>query len=133
MAVHCSLVVNCRERADLLVLVYVIFYCIFVTFSCGVLGLVWLLIISIPDLAFLLSRGERSGPSVPSLNPRMVILCIDSYPVHQLSRWDNKEGLMICSVHSFLECVYDFWFISLCALWVYICVLLLGLRSAGHI
>ena len=34
-------------------LLCVIFYCIFVTFPCGVLGQVWYLIVSIPDLCLL--------------------------------------------------------------------------------
>ena len=38
LSVHCSLVVTCWEKADLLDLVYVMFYCVFVTFPCGVLG-----------------------------------------------------------------------------------------------
>ena len=66
-SVHCCLVVACLERADLLALVgdvYCIFvtfpfflalvgdvYCIFVTFPCGILGQVWYLIVSFPDLA----------------------------------------------------------------------------------
>ena len=36
--VHCSLVVTCWEKADLLALLYVMFYCVYVTFICGVLG-----------------------------------------------------------------------------------------------
>ena len=48
-SVHCCLVVTCWERVDLLALV-VIFYCIFVTFPCGILGQVWYWIVSIPDL-----------------------------------------------------------------------------------
>ena len=47
--VHCCLVVTCWERADLFVLVGE-FYCIFVTFPCGILGHVWNLIVSFPDL-----------------------------------------------------------------------------------
>ena len=47
--VHCCLVVTCWERADLLALVGDI-YCIFVTFPCGILGQVWYLIVSFPDL-----------------------------------------------------------------------------------
>ena len=50
LSVHCSLVATCWERADLLALLYVLFYCVFVTFPCGVLGQVWYLIVSIPDL-----------------------------------------------------------------------------------
>ena len=41
------------ERADLLALLYVMFSCGFVTFPYDVLGQVWYLIVSIPDLYFL--------------------------------------------------------------------------------
>ena len=51
-SVHCCLVVTCLERADLLALVYDV-YCGFVTFPCGILGQVWYLIVSIPDLCHL--------------------------------------------------------------------------------
>ena len=44
-SVHCCLVVTCWEKADLLALVNDI-YCIFVTFSCGILAQVWYLIVS---------------------------------------------------------------------------------------
>ena len=57
LSVHCSLVphvVTCLERANLMALLYVMFSCIFVTFSCGVLGQVWYLIVSIPDLCLLI-------------------------------------------------------------------------------
>ena len=47
-SVHCCLVVTWRERADLLALVCDV-YCDFVTFPFGILGLVWYLIVSIPD------------------------------------------------------------------------------------
>ena len=43
-SVHC-----CWERAGLLALVGDV-YCIFVTFQCGILGQVWYLIVSFPDL-----------------------------------------------------------------------------------
>ena len=52
-SVHCSLVVTCWERANLLALLNVMFYCVFVTFPGGVLGLVWCLIVLIPDLYLL--------------------------------------------------------------------------------
>ena len=43
LSVHCNLVVNCWERAGHLALLYVMFYCVFVTFPCGVLSQVcWL-------------------------------------------------------------------------------------------
>ena len=49
----CSLVVTCWKGADLLVLLYVMFSCVIVTFSYGVLSQVWYLILSIPDLSLL--------------------------------------------------------------------------------
>ena len=53
-SVHCCLVVTCWERADLLTLVGDV-YCIFVIFPCGILGQVWYLIVSFPDLCLLFS------------------------------------------------------------------------------
>ena len=50
--VHCSLMVTCLERTDLLALVCEISIC-FVTFPCGILGQVWYLIVSIYDLCHL--------------------------------------------------------------------------------
>ena len=47
-SVHCCLVIICWERADLL---FVMFNCVFVTFLYGILGQVWYLIVSIPDLS----------------------------------------------------------------------------------
>ena len=47
---HCSLVVTCGETADLLACLNLKFSCFFVTFPCGVLGQVWCLIVSIPNL-----------------------------------------------------------------------------------
>ena len=48
-AVHCCLVATCWERADLLALVCDV-NCVFVTFPSGILGQVWYLIVSFPDL-----------------------------------------------------------------------------------
>ena len=48
-SVHCCIVVTCSERDDLLALVCDV-YCGFVTFPYGILGQVWYLIVSIPDL-----------------------------------------------------------------------------------
>ena len=45
---------TCWGRADLLALLYMVFYCVFVTFPCGVLGRVWCLILSIPEISSLL-------------------------------------------------------------------------------
>ena len=47
--VHCCLVVTCWKRADLLALVGDVYYN-FVTFPCGIMGQVWYLIVSFPDL-----------------------------------------------------------------------------------
>ena len=49
---HCCLVVTCWERTDLLALVGNV-YCSFVTLSLGILGQVWYLIVSFPDLCLL--------------------------------------------------------------------------------
>ena len=38
LSVHCSIVVTCWEGSNLLALLYVMFSCVFATFSCGVLG-----------------------------------------------------------------------------------------------
>ena len=51
-SVHRCLVVTSWERADLLALICDV-YCGFVTFQCGILGQVWYLIVSIPDLCHL--------------------------------------------------------------------------------
>ena len=48
-SVHCCLVVTCWGRVVLLALVGDVL-CIFVTFLCGILGQVWYLIVSFPDL-----------------------------------------------------------------------------------
>ena len=58
-SVHCCLVVNCWERADLLALVCDV--CVCVTFPCGILGQVWYLIVSIPDLCRLSNFGLGSS------------------------------------------------------------------------
>ena len=50
-SVHCCLEVTCWERADL-ALVCAVLLC-FVTCPCGILGQVWYLIVSIPDLCCL--------------------------------------------------------------------------------
>ena len=46
---HCCLVVTCWERAGLLALVGDV-YCIFVSFPCVMMGQVWYLVVSFPDL-----------------------------------------------------------------------------------
>ena len=61
------IVVTFWERANLLALLYVMFSCVFVTCPCGVLGQVWYLIVSIPDICLLtyfcnhIAGEERAG------------------------------------------------------------------------
>ena len=50
LSVHYSLVVTCSERAKLFALLCDMFYCVFVTFPCGVLGQMWYLIVLPPYL-----------------------------------------------------------------------------------
>ena len=49
--------VTCMEWADLLALLYVVCSCVFVTYTCGVLGQVWHLSVSIPDLCLPNTKG----------------------------------------------------------------------------
>ena len=51
LSVHCSLVVTCLGRVNVLAILCDILLC-FVTFPCGVLIQVWYLIDSIADLCF---------------------------------------------------------------------------------
>ena len=53
MSVSCSLVVVFWEMADILALLYVMFSCVIVTFPFAVLGQVWYLIVSFPDICLL--------------------------------------------------------------------------------
>ena len=57
VSIHCCLVVTCWERADLLDFVGNV-YCIFVTLPCGILGQVWYMIVSFPDLCHLSYFGR---------------------------------------------------------------------------
>ena len=74
LSIHCSLVVTCWERADLLALLYVKFYCVFVTFPCGILGQVWCLIVSIPDLCFLSYFNIIHQESMHKVNDKNVCM-----------------------------------------------------------
>ena len=78
LSVCCSLVVSCWERTNLLILLYVKFYCIFVTFPCDVLGQMWCLIESIPDLCLFTNFygairwsviSDCAGPEVAIYDP----------------------------------------------------------------
>ena len=60
MSVPCNLVITFLEKADHLALSCVVFSCIFVTYPYGVLGQVWYLIVSNPDLCNPLNFLNRS-------------------------------------------------------------------------
>ena len=60
LSVNCSLVVTYWERADLLAVLYVMFYCGFVAFPGGILGQVGCLIVSIPDICLLFTLKTNS-------------------------------------------------------------------------
>ena len=65
-SVHCCLVVTCWEWADLLAPVGD-FYCISVTFPCCILGQVWYLIVSFPDLCILSYFKYITSPLIVTL------------------------------------------------------------------
>ena len=69
LSIHCSLVVTCKERANLLALLYVMFSCVFVTFLCGVVVQVWCLIVSIPDLFLLTYHVNSKNITIEITNP----------------------------------------------------------------
>ena len=80
----CCLVCSLRpcghllERADLLVLLCVNFSCVFVTFSYGVLGQVWYLIVYIPDrclLPYFLSKPQVPPLESPIKRHELTQLC----------------------------------------------------------
>ena len=53
VSVHCCLVFTCLERADILAFVGDVYCIFFSTFPFGILGQVWYLIVSFPDLYLL--------------------------------------------------------------------------------
>ena len=80
-SIYMCFVVTCWERADLLALVCGV-CCEFVTFPIGILGQVWYLIVSIPDLCTL--TCFVSNPVTPGLQGEWFIhyttvafLCFD--------------------------------------------------------
>ena len=61
LSIHCSLVVACLEKANLLALLYVMFSFVFITFSCGVLGQVWYFLYRFLIFAFFLTLEAIAG------------------------------------------------------------------------
>ena len=78
LSVQCSLVVTCSEKANLLALLCVMFYCVFVTFPYGVLGQVWYLVVSIPGLCLLTYFGRYLTTATL---PQCLLLCVQLFPV----------------------------------------------------
>ena len=66
MSFSCNLVVTCWARADLLAPLFVMFSFVYITFPHCVLGHVWNMIVSIPDLCLLLyfAQGQYAVPPV---------------------------------------------------------------------
>ena len=62
LSVPYSLVITSWERADLLALLCVMFSCVLVTFPYGVLGQMWYLIVSIPDIPYFHEILGFTGP-----------------------------------------------------------------------
>ena len=58
MSLHCLCLAALRSPADLLALLYVMFYCVLSTFPYGVLVQAWYLIVSVPDLCLLPNLAE---------------------------------------------------------------------------
>ena len=74
-SVYMCFVVTCWERADLLALVCGV-YCEFSHFPIGILGQVWYLIVSIPDLytlTYLLSECYKFSPHKKGPQGRIVL------------------------------------------------------------
>ena len=71
LSVHCSLVITCWERANLVALLYVMVFLCFCHFPCGLLDQVWNLIVSIPDLCLLtyIYMGNTLSPGPKPQGP----------------------------------------------------------------
>ena len=75
LSVHGSLVVTYWKGADFLTVLYAMFYCVFVTFPCSVLGQVWCWILSIPDICHLFSLIMYSFPGQCILQALVFFMC----------------------------------------------------------
>ena len=106
----CSLVAISWESADpLALLTYVMFYCVFVTFPCDVLGQVWCLIVLIPDLShFMQSRCQKRFNQ--NGNQSLISQCIYSNIIHKYPSFFARQiihvsikDLRVCANNSKLE------------------------------
>ena len=87
-------VLTCWKSDSLLALLFVIFYCVFATFPYGVLGQVWYLIVSIPDLCFLtyLDESKFKIITVSCLGFRQsTCVSLDCIPTSQRSICKQKS------------------------------------------
>ena len=102
MYVDGSLVITCWERADLLALLCVMVSCAFVTFQYGVLGQMWYLIVSYPDICLL----PYFYILFPLLSQKLLILqeflsllkCASSKDSPTTSPWERAAILNISSL-----------------------------------
>ena len=100
VSVHCCLMVTCWERADLLTLAGDV-YCIFVTFPCGILGQVWYLVVSFPDLCrlsyfnMLVSFGTTN-----KVKSKRVVSCL---------LWDVVSGVSLIHFAMYFPTVAPVW------------------------
>ena len=72
VSVYMCFVVTCRERADLLALVCGVLLSI-CHFLIGILGQVWYLIVSVPDLCTLTYYDYRHTSDLRDLGPYLII------------------------------------------------------------
>ena len=88
-SVHCCHVVTFWERADLLAPVGDV-YCISVTFPCDILGQVWYLIVSFPDLFILSYFKYITSPLIVTLlNWTRTVFCITVLTL--MSDWGSES------------------------------------------
>ena len=96
--------VICWERADLLAIFYVMFSCVFVTFSYDLLDQVWLLIVWIPDFCsfpyfkniftLCFTRTKHQLSLIRDFVARLKKAWINRCPLSALRRrWSERAGL----------------------------------------
>ena len=81
----CGLVVTCWERAGLLAHLCVMFPCVIVTFPYGVLGQVWYLIVSIPDICLLSYFNSNFLSS--EIETRKTVIVTTLFPCRSYEHW----------------------------------------------
>ena len=90
--------VSCWEIAGLLALLFMMFSCVLVTFPCGVLGQVWYLIISIPDLC-LLTYFYKNGKN----NKQQILYINFSIKLASSQIRKKKQNLRILFLITFIS------------------------------